>query len=120
MHSNSPRTTLKNASLSEKRKFLVNESTLEISTLPKKQRCVQFVVDPVEFTRIQTENKALKRKYQKLEAFVDTMLNKKQEVVNGIVKDHAKSIQKRLCGGCKRLKLDDFEYRYAFEKKTEN
>jgi len=71
---------------------------------------VDPVVDPVEFKRIQTENKALKRKYQELEAFVETMLSKKQEVVDGIVKDHAKSIQKRLCGGCKRLKLDDFEY----------
>lgn len=110
MHPNLPKTTSGNVNTSpEKRKFLVNESTLEISSVLKKRR-VQVVVDPVEFKRIQTENRALKRKYEDLMAFVGPMLNKKQMIVDEIVKDHAKSIQKRLCRDCKQLKLDDFEY----------
>jgi hypothetical protein len=109
---------------SVKRKLSVHETTLAITQqktalAPKR---VKYDIKCPERDQLRTENNNLKRKNQELEYnlkrknqeleyYVNMLTNKNQKIVDAVLKDHACKINRMLCMHCKRIKIDDFEYK---------
>merc|ERR1711976_340617 len=97
-----------------KRKFSINETTLRITPIKR----VKYNIKCPELDQLKTENKSLKRKNQELEHLVNILTNKNQKIIDEVVKDHACKINSMLCFHCKRIKIDDFEYKIVVPQKS--